>query len=117
MRAWICGLLPLAADTHRRRVLVMSCGELMGTAGYAAERARMTAGHRAAIAAILVRGRADGSLPWADPDADARTITAALSAAFQERTAQEPGEGPGSAQGAAEQVIDFAFRALGAASV
>ncbi len=114
LRAWIFGFLSLTADPRRRRrVLVMSCGELMGTAGYAAERARMTAGHRAAIAAILERGRADGSLPWADPDADARTITAALSAAFQERMAQPPG----SAEGAAEQVADFAFRALGAVTV
>ncbi|MEV0136447.1 TetR/AcrR family transcriptional regulator [Dactylosporangium sp. NPDC050688] len=116
LRAWICGFLSLTADRHRRRrVLAMSCGELMGTAGYAAERARMTGAHHAAIALILERGRADGSLPWADPDADARTITAALSAAFQERMAQSPRD-DAAATRAAEQVTDFAFRALGAAS-
>jgi hypothetical protein len=92
----------------------MSCGELMGTAGYAVERARMTGAHRAAVAAILERGRADGTLPWADPDADARTITAALSAAFQELMAQRPADLADSAVRAAEQVADFAFRALGA---
>ncbi|WP_327009269.1 TetR/AcrR family transcriptional regulator [Dactylosporangium sp. NBC_01737] len=118
LRAWIFGFLSLTADNHRRRrVLVMSCGELMSTAGYAMERARMTAAHHAAIAAILERGRADGTLPWADPDADARTITAALSAAFQERMAQRPADGADSAVRAAEQVADFAFRALGAATV
>lgn len=115
LRAWICGFLSLTADRHRRRVLAMSCGELMGTAGYAAERARMTGAHHAAIALILERGRADGSLPWADPDADARTITAALSAAFQERMAQGARDDAAAAR-AAEQVTDFAFRALGAAS-
>jgi hypothetical protein len=49
------------------------------------------------------------------PDADARTITAALSAAFQERMAQ--GATDSSAAHAAEQVADFTFRALGASSV
>lgn len=114
LRAWIFGLLSLTADSHRRRVLVMSCGELMSTAGYAAERARMAAAHHAVVAEILERGRADGSLPWADPDADAWTITAALSAAFQEQMAQATTHGDGDATRAAEQVTDFAFRALGA---
>ena len=121
LRAWIFGFLSLTADSRRRRrVLVMSCGELMGTAGYAAERALMSAAHHTAVAAILERGRADGTLPWADPDADARTITAALSAAFQERMAQCPADGAAedsTAARAAEQVTDFAFRALGAAAV
>lgn len=116
LRAWIGGFLALTADSRRRRrVLVMSCGELMRTAGYAAERARMTEAHHTAIAAILERGRADGSLPWADPDADARTITAALTAAFQERMAAGPAAQDASA--AAEQVTDFALRALGASTV
>ncbi|MEV4136127.1 TetR/AcrR family transcriptional regulator [Dactylosporangium sp. NPDC049742] len=115
LRAWICGFLSLTADSRRRRgVLVMSCGELMGTAGYAAERARQLGAHRCAIAAILERGRVDGSLPWADPEADARTITAALSAAFQERMAASPS--PEAAEAAAGQVTDFALRALGAAA-
>ena len=118
LRAWIFGLLSLTADSHRRRrVLVMSCGELMSTAGYAAERARMADAHHAAIAAILERG-APTSVPLADPDADARTITAALSAAFQERMAEGPAPDTGaSAVRAAEQVTDFAFRALGATAV
>ena len=115
LRAWIRGFLSLPCDTReRRRVLVMSCGELMRTAGYAAERARATEAHHAAIAAILERGRTDGTLPWADPDPDARTITAALSAAFQERMAAAPA--PTGADDAAAQVTDFALRALGAST-
>ena len=77
----------------------------------------MAAAHHAAVAAILERGRADGSLPWADPDADAQTITAALTAAFQERMAQATTQDDAGAMRAAEQVTDFAFRALGAAGV
>jgi AcrR family transcriptional regulator len=118
LRAWIFGFLSLTADSHRRRrVLVMSCGELMGSAGYTAERARMSAAHHAAVAAILERGRADGSMPWADPDADARTITAALSAAFQELMAPDAAHDDAGATRAAEQVTDFAFRALGATAI
>jgi AcrR family transcriptional regulator len=109
---WIEGFLRLTTDARRRRrVLVMSSEELMRTTGYVAERGRMTASHRAVIADILRRGRADGSFPSADPEADSRIIMAALVEAFQEQMAAGT---PASAAAAAAQVTDFVFRALGA---
>jgi AcrR family transcriptional regulator len=112
LRCWIEGFLALTADARRRRrVLVMSSGALMRTAGYAAERARMSAEQRATLAAILARGRADGSLPWAEPEPDARMIMAALTQAFQDLMT---GTVDGTAQDAAAQLTSFAFRALGA---
>jgi AcrR family transcriptional regulator len=112
LRRWIEGFLALTADPRRRRrVLVMSSEELMRTTGYAAERARMSAEHRRTIAAILARGRADGSLPWAEPEADAGMIMAALTQAFQDLMT---GAVEDSAHEAAEQLTSFTFRALGA---
>jgi AcrR family transcriptional regulator len=112
LRRWIEGLLGLTADArHRRCVLVMSSPELMRTSGYAAERARMTLEHRRSIAGILARGRADGSLPWADPEPDARMIAATLAEAFQDLVA---GAVDVTAQESAAQLADFVFRALGA---
>jgi AcrR family transcriptional regulator len=92
LRRWIDEYARL---TGRR--LVLSSREVARSTGYAAERARWTAAHRAAVADILRSGLDDGSLPWAEPEADARLIVAALS------------EG---ADGA--EVAHFVFRALGA---
>jgi AcrR family transcriptional regulator len=104
LRRWIDGFLGPDTGVRRHRVLVLAAADgMVRGIGYAAERDRWAGAHRAAIADILRRGRDDGSLPWADPEPDARIIMAALSEAFR-RPARD----------AAARLTDFAFRALGA---
>jgi AcrR family transcriptional regulator len=115
LRAWIDGYLQLTTQPRRRqRVLVLSSAELMRASGYADERARTMSRLQEGIARILVRGREDGSFPWANPEPDSRAIRSALTEAFAE---QMTGSAPVDAAEAAAEVADFAFRALGARSI
>jgi AcrR family transcriptional regulator len=111
--AFVHGTLRLTSERRRRaRVLVMTSEEARRARGYDTERSRSALGQQTAIAAILERGRADGSFPWvSDPDADARAIVAALRSAFDEQIARTATV---TAAQAADQVVDFALRALGA---
>ena len=111
LRRWIEGFLSLATDpAERPHVLVMASEELPHTLGYAAERARLTNAHRSALSAILTRGRADGTLPRADPPADARVIASALLDTFHGLLC-DPSDPPA----ATGPLLGFTFRALGAA--
>jgi len=108
---WIAAFLRIASDPRRRRrVLVLSSEEVTRARGYAAERQRFEAAQVRAIAAILERGVADGSFPWAKPVPDARSIRAALGQAFEDQVA---GTANLTADEAAAEVADFAFRAVG----
>ncbi|GAA2602952.1 hypothetical protein GCM10010399_37180 [Dactylosporangium fulvum] len=111
LRRWIERYLGLTAEPHRCRILTMVSDELLRTSGYIVERARAAHDHRTAIAEILARGRQDGTLPWADPEPDARTILAALSGSFQSLML---GTFELTAESAAAQLTAFTFRALGA---
>ncbi|TVT13146.1 TetR/AcrR family transcriptional regulator [Amycolatopsis acidiphila] len=112
LRAWIEGYLRLTSQPRRRqRVLVLSSAELMRAAGYADERTRSMIRLQDGIAEILRRGLDDGSFPWAAPEPDARAIRAALTEAFAEQMSRSTTV---PAAVAADQVINFAFRALGA---
>jgi AcrR family transcriptional regulator len=112
LRELVHGMLRLTAEEpRRRRVLVLSSEEAQRARGYTAERARFMAAQEAAIAEVLHAGLRDGSFPWADPEPDARSIQAAIGQAFQEQMLQTATVGPAEA---ADQVTDFALRALGA---
>ncbi|GAB2982251.1 TetR/AcrR family transcriptional regulator [Amycolatopsis acidiphila] len=112
LRTWIEGYLRLTAQPRRRqRVLMLSSAELLGASGYAEARAQSMRQLQEHIAGILRQGQADGSFPWTDPEADARAVRAILTEAFSERMSRSART---TAADAAEQVTDFAFRALGA---
>ncbi|HVW42944.1 MAG TPA: TetR/AcrR family transcriptional regulator [Amycolatopsis sp.] len=103
--------LRIAADPRRRRrMLVLSSPEITRARGYAEERRRFNAVQEAAIAAILERGLANGSFPYAKPASDARWIRAALSNAFDEQVAGTTR----TADDVVAELTDFALRALGA---
>jgi hypothetical protein len=70
----------------------------------------MQAEQEASIAAVLARGREDGSFPWTEPASDARSVRAAIGQAFDD---QMRGVAGIPADEAATQVVDFAFRAVG----
>ena len=112
LRAWIAGMLRLAADPRRRRrALVLDSAEVIRAKGYHAERARYEAAEVAALAQILHRGHGDGSFPLARPATDAAYIRAALQQAVGEQLSQTAAVG---AEESAERVVGFALRALGA---
>jgi AcrR family transcriptional regulator len=115
LRAVVDGMLRITADDRRRRrALALTSGEAMRAGGCAGERARTVAGQETLIAEILAAGVADGSLPWADPEPDARSIRAALGRAFEN---QLTGTARESASAAAAQLTAFVFRALGVQAV
>ncbi len=114
LREFIQGTLRLTAEERRRqRVMILMSEEAQRARGYGAERSRAQAARERTIIRILGQGRADGSFPWARPEADARSIRAALCQAFDEQMSQSA---PVTAAEAADRIIDFALRALGAAA-
>lgn len=112
LRRYAGGMMRLVSEPERmRRVLVMTSDEARRARGYQAELRRSQAAQEALIAAILARGQEGGSFPLVrDARADARSIRAALGQAFDE---QVSGTAPVTAEQAAEEVADFALRAVG----
>lgn len=111
LRAWIAEFLRVSSTPRRRqRALLFASGEVTRARGYAAERDRMRAAHEQGILAVLGRGLRDGSFPWAVLPSDAKAIRSVIDRVFEE---QIRGVGVVGADEAAEQVVDFAFRALG----
>ena len=114
LRRFVHGTLLLTAQTRlRQRVTIIMSEQAQRARGFFAERARFHARQEAAIAQILRQGHQDGTFPWAQPEADARSIRAALNQAFDD---QMSGSATVTADEAAARIIDFVFRALGAAS-
>jgi len=114
LRRFVHGTLLLTAQAHlRQRVTIVMSEQAQRARGFPAERARFHARQEAAIAQILRQGRLDGTFPWARPEADARSIRGALNQAFDD---QMSGSATVTADEAAARIIDFVFRALGAAS-
>ena len=114
LREFIQGTLWLTSDTRRRqRIMILISEEAQRARGYAAERARAYAAQERTIIRVLRQGLADGSFPWARPEADARPIRAAMNQAFEEQMSRSA---PVTAAEAADRIIDFALRALGAAA-
>ncbi|MFE9096764.1 TetR/AcrR family transcriptional regulator [Streptomyces sp. NPDC007264] len=113
LRVWIEVTLRLTSQAQRRKhVQVMTSEEAQRATGYAVERERFGAAQTAAIAQILHRGREDGSFPLTDPETDAWAIRAVLFQALDEQMRRSASV---SAADVAAQVVEFAFRALGAA--
>ena len=114
LREFIAGTLWLTSDGRRRqRIMILISEEAQRARGYAAERARACATQERTIIRVLRQGLADGSFPWARPEADARSIRAAMNQAFDEQMSRSA---PVTAAEAAGRIIDFALRALGAAA-
>ena len=112
LRGYVSAVMRLVSSRQRmRRVLVMTSEEARRAHGYAVELNRSRLSQQAIVAGILVRGCEDGSFPLVrDVRADARSISAALWQAFDE---QITGTAPVTADGAADEVADFALRAIG----
>jgi AcrR family transcriptional regulator len=114
LERWIGNMLTLTADPRRRRrVLVISSDEVTRARGYRAELERYRADQDKAIAALLRRGLADGSLPRSEPERDARYIRAAIHTAFDELMARRLG---GDVDDVIRSLVDFVLRSLEAAT-
>ena len=113
LERWIATMLTLTADPRRRRrVLVLSSDEVTRARGYRAELERYRADQDQAIAALLRRGLADGSLPRSEPGRDARYVRAAIHDAFDELMARPLG---GDVADVVCSLVDFVLRSLEAA--
>jgi AcrR family transcriptional regulator len=113
LEAWIGFMLRLTADARRRRrVLVLSSDEVTRARGHRAEHERYRTGQDEAIAALLRRGLADGSLPRADPENDARYIRGGIQGAFDALMARPLGS---DVDDVVHSLVDFVLRAVQAA--
>jgi AcrR family transcriptional regulator len=111
LHGWITAMLRLAADPRRRwRALVLNSDEVTRAKGFRAERERYRAGQDHAVAALLRRGLADGSVRTADPDLDAPLVRAAFSEGFEMVMALPVGA---DVEPVAATVLAFVDRALG----
>jgi AcrR family transcriptional regulator len=111
LTALISSMLEITARPRlRQRAQVLGSEHVQRARGSGAERRRFQAAQEAAVAEILVRGRAQGGFPWAAPESDAKQICAALRQAFDD---QVTGAATVTADEAAAQVSSFALRALG----
>ncbi|WP_312858404.1 TetR/AcrR family transcriptional regulator [Pseudonocardia pini] len=111
LRVWVQEFLRVASSPRRRqRAVILSSEEVTRARGYLAARQNMLLQQERAIADLLRRGLLDGSFPWADPAADARSVRAAIGQAFDSLM---HGLAEVAADEAAAQVVDFAFRAVG----
>jgi AcrR family transcriptional regulator len=112
LTAFVDTMLRVTEDPRRRRrVRILSSAAIARARGYTEESRRFQDMLQDLLVEILTRGRGDGSFPLADPAPDARSMRAALLAAFLEQidgTADVP------AAEAARQVTGFARRAMGA---
>ncbi|EKF21130.1 bacterial regulatory s, tetR family protein [Mycolicibacterium hassiacum DSM 44199] len=113
LRAWMTHLLEVASHPRKRkRMAVFYSEEMRRTPGYERELELVTAADQASIAAILHRGKAEGVFTRCTPEADARTICAAVEAALLDRFHQKS---TGTVEEDVEQLMGFVLRGLGAA--
>lgn len=111
LTAWVDMMFNLAQDPQlRAHLTVIDSDEVRAAKGYRETRERLHADREHSLAAVLERGRVDGSFPLAQPQRDAVAINAIIS---RELTVSAPGS-PEDLQRARTQVLDFALRALGA---
>ncbi|MDY6999046.1 MAG: TetR/AcrR family transcriptional regulator [Actinomycetota bacterium] len=111
LAAWIGEMFDMCADPRRRMQLaVIDSDEVRAAKGYREARERGQADRERSLTEILRRGRADGSLPLADPDFDA----AAISIVVARVLAAQEFEHPQDLRQAQRQTLDFALRSVGA---
>jgi AcrR family transcriptional regulator len=110
--AWIDELLRIGYDPRRaRRVRVLTAGETRSANGYATAYDEMLTAQRSVLVDILERGRADSSLPLADPGPDARAIQSIVSRLLEDASL---GVATVAYAEALRHTTAFAGRALGA---
>jgi AcrR family transcriptional regulator len=115
LRLWMTHMFEIVSDTRRRkRMATFYSEELRRTPGYPRELELFATAEEAALAAILHRGRADGTFTQCSPEADARSIRAAFEAAFLNRFNQKTTTGIADD---VEQLLGFVLRGVGAVDV
>jgi hypothetical protein len=113
LTAWVEMMFDLAHDPKlRMHLTVIDSDEVRAAKGYRETRERLHADRERSLEQVLERGRSDGSFPLAQPHRDAIAISAIVS---RELTISAPGS-PEELQRARARVLDFALRALGAAT-
>lgn len=113
LERWITHHLEVVSERRRRQhLVVLRSDEVKRARGYQAEAERYRVAQDEALTSLLRRGIADGTLPLARPERDARYIRAALGDAFAELMDRSPGS---DGSDVLESLLDFADRALGAA--
>jgi AcrR family transcriptional regulator len=111
LRAWIDEILSFGHDQAKAaRISVLGSPGAMKAEGYAEEMHHAARILTAPLEDLLRRGAADGSLPRADPAADAPLIQSVVWAAAGLNAARDT---PSSQAEAARQVRSFCERALG----
>jgi AcrR family transcriptional regulator len=111
LEAWIDEILSLGHDRAKAaRLKVLSSRGAMRANGYAEETRHAAQLLRAPLEHLLAEGRADGSFPLADPDADAALIQSVVWAAAGLSPTRER---PESRADATRHVRSFCERALG----
>lgn len=111
LEAWISQIFDLVHDQRlRMRAVVVDSEEVRSAKGYPEAREQWHVDRERSLAAILRRGRQDGSFPLAKPDQDAAAIGAVVT---HEMTKQRPDD-PSQWQRSLAEVVDFALRAVGA---
>ena len=111
LTAWIEQVFALAHDPRLRlHMIVLDSDEVRTAKGYREAREQSHVDRERSLAAILQRGRDDGSFPLADPQPDAVAISAVVGRVLATPNTGDPDE----LREARGRVVDFAKRALGA---
>ncbi len=111
LRRWMTHMFDIISDPRRRkRMATFYSDEMRRTPGYPKELELFATAEEAALAAILHRGRADGTFTACNPEADARSIRAAFEAAFLDRFLQKSTT---NAADDIEQLMGFVLRGVG----
>jgi AcrR family transcriptional regulator len=111
LRLWMTHMFGLVSDPRKRkRVATFYSEEMRRTPGYQRELELFATAEEAALAAILHKGRADGTFTACTPESDARSIRAAFEAAFLDRFQQKSTT---DAADDVEQLLGFVLRGLG----
>jgi AcrR family transcriptional regulator len=112
LTAWIEMMFDLAYDAElRTHFTVIDSDEVRAAKGYRETRERLHADRERSLVRVLERGRDDGTFPLAKPQPDAVAISAIVS-----RELATSAGGEEDLRRARGRVLDFALRALGAAS-
>lgn len=110
LRAWIGEVLDVARDPQlRMHATVLDSDEVRAAKGYWEARLHWHAEGQRSLAAILRRGRQNGSFPLAKPEDDAVAIGALVA---YELTRHRDGD-PQLWQRVLDRVLDFTSRAIG----
>jgi AcrR family transcriptional regulator len=111
LMAWIHGMLAVTTRPRlRARALVFGSEQAQHARGLPAAQREFRERQNSAVTAILTGGIAAGEFARTDPEADARQICAAVRESFDDQMSRQSEI---TAEVAANQIADFALRALG----